>query len=322
MVHILLLILKIIGWILLLILGILVLSVCIVLLTPVRYEGKAEASGDWRLAEGWFQFRWLFSLLRGKVTLQGGRIDWVFWLAWKKFSGESKEEPEHAGEAETAESSGKEPVKEKKAEEPEKAEEAGKASGRDKAEESVKKVSQNDAEAPGKKGAKGDEAKARASGSEESGPAFFEKLKKKLLSLQRGIKRLLSNLSKLLEKKETLTEFLADEAHQAGFLRGITEIKRLIGALHPQKLEAEIEFGFTDPSITGRVLALLSMIYPFLGEHVEFIPDFEQAVLKGNLWIKGKIRFLHFISLIWNMVWDKNVRKTFIHIKNLKEQLF
>ena len=47
MVHILLLILKIIGWILLVILGILILLAGIFLFVPVRYRGDVLGEGEW-----------------------------------------------------------------------------------------------------------------------------------------------------------------------------------------------------------------------------------------------------------------------------------
>ena len=47
MIHILLLILKIIGWILLVILGILILLAGIFLFVPVRYRGDVLGEGEW-----------------------------------------------------------------------------------------------------------------------------------------------------------------------------------------------------------------------------------------------------------------------------------
>ena len=55
-------------------------------------------------------------------------------------------------------------------------------------------------------------------------------------------------------------------------------------------------------AMTGQVLAGLSMPYPFWGEHVSIIPDFEQKVLEGSLYIKGRIRIIHFVRLMWNPV--------------------
>ena len=62
----------------------------------------------------------------------------------------------------------------------------------------------------------------------------------------------------------------------------------------------------------------ISMIYPLIGEYAQIRPDFEHKVLKGSIFVKGKIRMLYALIFAWNMLWDKNVRTTYRHIRRFK----
>ena len=92
MVHILLLILKIIGWILLVILGILILLAGIFLFVPVRYRGDVLGEGEWENLFALLKFSWLCSLVKGEVSYQGGALKWKFRIAWKRFLADQPEQ--------------------------------------------------------------------------------------------------------------------------------------------------------------------------------------------------------------------------------------
>ena len=92
MIHILLLILKIIGWILLVILGILILLAGIFLFVPVRYRGDVLGEGEWKNLFSSLKFSWLCSLVKGEVSYQEGALKWKFRIAWKQFLADQPEQ--------------------------------------------------------------------------------------------------------------------------------------------------------------------------------------------------------------------------------------
>ena len=126
------------------------------------------------------------------------------------------------------------------------------------------------------------------------------------------------NIRTLEKKKDKLLSFIENETHHNAFLRAIKEIRRFLQSLKPRKADIWFEFGFEDPALTGYALALLSMIYPSIGEFTRLQPDFEHKVLRGKADIKGRIRAIHALVLAWNMLLDKNVRATYRHIRNFK----
>ena len=60
------------------------------------------------------------------------------------------------------------------------------------------------------------------------------------------------------------------------------------------------------------------MIYPVIGEFTQLQPDFERRILKGNAYIEGKFRIMYVLITAWNLIWDKNVRTTYRHIRKFK----
>ena len=145
----------------------------------------------------------------------------------------------------------------------------------------------------------------------KDGPSFFEKVKC-------TIARFCDRIKLLLEKKEKFMDFIRDEVHRSAFSKARSEGFKLLRRLKPKKLQADIRFGFADPYRTGQVLAVLGVLYPWMGEYTRIEPDFENQVLEGTLSVKGKIRVIHFVILAWNLVWCKAVRTTYRHFKNFE----
>lgn len=144
--------------------------------------------------------------------------------------------------------------------------------------------------------------------------AFFEKIKY-------TFDRMCAKIRILLEKKEIVTGFLTSEIHQSAFQKCLAELKKMLFRLRPRRVAGEIRFGFEDPSLTGRVLAGLSMAFPYWGDHVRCSPDFEEKVLEGRLSVGGSLRLLPAAAMGWNLLWSRNVRRTIRDARRLAARL-
>ena len=85
MLHIILLILKILGFLILGILALILLVLLIVLLNPFMYSLKASGEDSLESIKGEMRFRWLFRLLSGRVAYENGAVAWQMRIAWKKY---------------------------------------------------------------------------------------------------------------------------------------------------------------------------------------------------------------------------------------------
>ncbi|WP_251387193.1 DUF2953 domain-containing protein [Mediterraneibacter agrestimuris] len=310
MLHIILAVLRIIGWILLAVLGLVVLLSCIVLFTPLRYEIKAKCDGDLDSLDGRVKFSYFLHLISGSIRYADKRLVWKLRIAWKKLSSE-----EDAAEA----------VKEA-------ADEAGDVleAGLESVDEAVDEAVKHSAEEKYGKPAEILDMKTNAAGGitdqnrnishlksenvtetikEENAPQ--EKVSCKFESICDKIKE-------LIRKKDIVMDFLTNEIHKAAFVKVISEIKRLLRKLIPKRINGNLEFGFEDPSLTGKVLAGLSILYPYTADYVHVTPQFEDKVLKGDIYVKGSVAARLFVSVGMRLLLNRNIRTTIKHAKRFR----
>lgn len=305
MLHIILLILKIIGWILLAILGLIVLLICLVLFMPAVYHGEGECKGGLDTLKASLSFSWFLHLISGMADYSDGELKWKIRIAWKKLSSEqtAPQEAEEDFNEEPHGPSRSEPVLPALSEKSIPDEPATPAIPQ-----------QNPAAPPKIKSAapsgKALSPKPKARKSAAKAAALFKKIKY-------TFRKICDKIKSLLETKDKFMGLLTDEVHQKAFKKVLKELKRLLRSLKPKQLKADVLFGFEDPCITGHVLGAVSMIYPFIGAHTNIQPDFQQKILEGSLLISGKIRAVYMLSLGLRLILDKNVRVTFKHIRNL-----
>ena len=147
---------------------------------------------------------------------------------------------------------------------------------------------------------------------------IYQKIVRMPEGLGKMIRTVRDKIKELAGKKDKVVIFLTDETHKKAFVKVKNEIWRLLKKLKPKKVLAGIHYGFEDPSLTGKVLAGISIAYPFLGDGVKVYPDFGQKVLDGEIKITGRIRASYFVWLLWKLVWCKEVRMTYRHVRQFK----
>lgn len=319
MIHILLLILKMIGVIIAVILGILVLLVCVVIFTPVRYQLDASCDGALDSLKVTGKVTWLLHLFRVDLIYEGRKLTWKIRAAWKRIKSEPEDdsalkeevkdcekelEEELEKELEELAESGVE-EREKESETSEK----GKKASEKKSSQTTEKVLENSSER---------RKSIPEKTTEKSGLSEKTEKKHKADTIKCTIQKICDKIKLLSEKKEKIMEAVSDEVHKKAFIKTKNEVFKLLRRWKPKKLKADIHYGFEDPCLTGQVLAGLSVIYPFVGEHLEVEPDFENKVLEGSLQVKGNIRMFPIVCLLWNLVWCREVRKTYFDIKNFE----
>lgn len=318
MLHILWIILKIIGMLVLLVLGLALLLIFIVLFVPLRYRIDGKCEGTPESLELNVRFSWLLHLIAGHYTFRNRKSDWQIRVAWKHMhagetAGESnavdiqnKEKQEGDQEAEQKSF----PQKGRKAEqEPcrKKGQEAEQEPCRKKERETEQEFSQKKEEQKELRKKPKKTKRKKRKGISDQITAFFQKIKYTFAEICDKIKL-------LTEKKEKLAEFIEHEIHRNAFTKVKEEIFRLLRFLRPKKMNGRIRYGFEDPYLTGKVLAGAGILYPFYGERLVIEPDFEEKVLEGEFQIRGHVRGFYAAVVLWNVVFHKDIRTTWQHI--------
>jgi len=139
----------------------------------------------------------------------------------------------------------------------------------------------------------------KAFGMEREKSSVIDRLKKiidKILnsfqSIPERVEKLKRGIEKLAEKKNSLVELIQDADNQSLFRLLLKQTGGVFRHIRPRKLRLYLHFGFTDPSLTGKLLGYASIFYAYYYKTVDLVPEFQTdtLILEGNLYAKGRIR--------------------------------
>ena len=103
-------------------------------------------------------------------------------------------------------------------------------------------------------------------------------------------------------------ELLSKEESKSAIRKAKHQLGRLWKHVCPQVFTGTVQFGFEDPATTGDIFSKICMIYPLYAGHVVVIPNFEESVFKGNLFLKGRIRMAVLLHIGWKVGFDEEIR--------------
>lgn len=295
----------VVGWILLGILGLLLLILLLVLFVPISYRLEAEKNPEHLTAK--VRVSWLLGLIQllffypepGEPKIK---------IAWFTLNQKKKNRKRETGKQSIEKSKKKKekkiPVSAAEAEQTDTEESAG-TEGRE-------MTGENPTDSPPEKEdtleAADDSRRESSSADPENGidaPKPEDTSKKKgaskadLLKMYQRFKAEAGFFQKLWQKEDT--KALVSEL--------FARILKILQNLIPKKIEGRIVFGANTPDITGYVLAVYSIARVKFPRRLsmDFTPDFEEQVLKGELLVKGHVML---VTLVWNglrMLLDKRL---------------
>ena len=319
------LILKTAGVILLVILGLILFLAALLLFVPVRYRAEGRLAEETGIG-AYIRFSWLLSLITVRIEYADGLETAVraagIRLRLKRRRRRAarpdgarpeKEQSGQRGQAEASSGSG--------------------YIGRAEASSGSDRIGR--AEASSGSGVSGQPEASSGSGrigqAEDSGGGSRGRLaacRERLRSLADGCvrmlqdirllqKRLLDNAERIRENAVYYRDLLTEEESRRTVSMIWLHLKKLLSHTKPKELSVNLTVGAEDPAVTGRVLAVNGMLYPWLGEAVSIRPDFEKACLYGDFYVKGRIRACTALYHILRVILDK---RTWTLIRRLKKE--
>lgn len=286
-------ILKWLGILLLVLLGLVLTVLLAVLFVPVRYEAEGSFRGE-LLAKG--QISWLWRLFSIQAVYDGDTE--VSLRIFGVKPGRKKETAERTEKTEKTETpdpvvtgSGKRPEEEVPVYESRPKAEAPASEKHQGTEEGIKEK----VPAAGTKNAKNGQKKKRVRQS------LFQKIK---VTFQRNC----GKLKTAEERWQKLMEFLEKEENKNTFRLLKRQVIRFFKHVLPGKVSGTVRFGFEDPYTTGRILTYISPFYGWYGRTIQVIPVFDEQVLDGELSLKGRIRIATLLFIGFQVWRDKNFR--------------
>lgn len=142
---------------------------------------------------------------------------------------------------------------------------------------------------------------------------FVKRIRAKVLLIWLRLKAAVLGLrvkaGRLLNQKDAIASFLADEENQKTFRLLKRQALRILKHLKPTRLSGHITFGLEDPYTMGRVLSIAAFAYPLYGRRLILSPVFDRQMIEGELKIWGRIRAGVFVSAAIRILLNKNFRK-------------
>lgn len=314
MLHILWLILKFILIVLGIALGLVLLAVLLVLFCPVRYQASAVKDGDnWNQAQVSGGVSWLFRLISVRVIYTEGQLKKeirIFGISLDKLLGLTKKKasPKKASQNRRNNSEEKTVVQK---EEPLK----------------IPDIKPDPAPVEEITTKKSDTTSASEPSDKDPNSGLFQKIRvkiKKIIDIPLNILRkiialpgmLLHKLQKIkltiqniYGKIDWWKEFLSHPRTKEAISFVWNEAKGLIRHILPTKIQGNVTFGSEDPSITGTVLGILGMTFPFHKNRIEVTPLFNgENCLTGHVELNGRMYGIVFLKAAIEIYLHKNIK--------------
>lgn len=346
MVHIILLILKIAGIVLLSLLGILILLVLMVLFVPVRYNISADYHS--RLTAK-VKISWLLNVLRLKVSYDNDLSVKAYVLFFKILDNNSDKAKkqkdreadkyiddmygedsgqddagQYAGSRQNeAGSAGNSQDTAVQVEALEKTDEkASRSTSKEKLEEITKEAdTKPHKESESNSQYNNDNKHNKQSVSQPHKKkdlisrlkAAFNSVKDRLISIKNKLKKFIKAIAdkkRSAEQKINDLKAIINDEENKELVRLIKkELKKLIKEITPVKYDVNVRYGCEEPYMTGRILGVLAVIYGITGVQFNITPEFEQKVLEGDIYMKGRVKIYRLLLIALRIYKNNRFRK-------------
>jgi hypothetical protein len=292
-----LMILKIIGWILLILLLLVLVLLLLVLFVPVRYRASAKMQEQ---LQARVRASWLFPVISFGMEYAGtglvGRLR-IFGIPVMKFPKSEEEAEESEAESESADDSTAE------------AEPTVKNENKFADDEvHVKVDTENDPES---------DEKLNPQEDSENNP----KSKKKRVFIARKVHDIFEKISDILKNirgwVEKIKALISDEKNQSAFSHLKQELIYLLKKSVPRKMHVQATFSTGSPDTTGEVLGVIAMFPAAYKNRWNIVPDFEadHFYVEGEAELSGRIFIYQLAGIILRILKDRNCRRLFKKLK-------
>lgn len=336
MLHILWLILKMILILLGVLLGLVLLLVLLLLFCPVRYRGRGRKDGEWKDAEGELGVSWLFRGISVTASRKNGEN-----RVYVRVLGISVEKLK-AWLEKRKEKKRKKAAEKKAVEKPDRERTHKKAlSGEGSSRNSIEEVSEEEGafleeppepekipepmEIPEQEGASAEEASFGEDRVPERETAkkkgLFRRISEKLSEIRDKIKNIRLTFNRIHDKIDWWKNYIHHPRVKAAASLVWRYAKGLLKHILPTKVWGRVTFGFSDPSVTGRVLGLLGMSFPLHKNCVAVTPRFDgETILEGEICLKGRIYGIVLLKAAVVIYFNKNVKYAIKRAKHGKHK--
>ncbi len=138
---------------------------------------------------------------------------------------------------------------------------------------------------------------------------FIKKLWSVIKNIKYTILKICDKIKHIVKNIQYYIKILQSDTFKRAWTVCSGQVFSLLKSISPRKIEGSLLIGTGDPASTGQVLAVYGMLYPLLGNHIDIVPDFEQQIVEGDLYVKGKITVFKALKTAWIVYFNKDLRR-------------
>lgn len=131
------------------------------------------------------------------------------------------------------------------------------------------------------------------------------------------IKKITSGYNKLKNKSERFRKFLRSSNTKRALGAAKDVLVKLLNHIKPTKIKGQITYGTGDPASTGTQLGYVSIVFPFYYDKIDITPDFENKIIDGEIYIRGRIRIVNILIYALKILVNKYVRRAVKQFKSI-----
>ena len=137
---------------------------------------------------------------------------------------------------------------------------------------------------------------------------IISKIKGIISKIKYIFKSIYGTIKKVLSSADKTISFLREDSTKEAISLIKTELKELFMHIRPRSIRGHVHFGFEDPSVTGKVLGLIYIITKGRGKKFYINPDFEKNIFEGEIYVKGRIQIYKLLIIAWHIYKNENIK--------------
>lgn len=139
--------------------------------------------------------------------------------------------------------------------------------------------------------------------------SLTDKIKSIIKKTKRKIRAAIRSKDKLKKKIDDIKMIINDEANKEMVRLLYSQLKALFKEIMPVKYKINIHYGCDDPYRTGQLLMYISVFYGLSGINMNITPDFNEKILEGDIYIKGRVRICKLLMIVFRVYRNKRFRE-------------
>lgn len=128
-------------------------------------------------------------------------------------------------------------------------------------------------------------------------------------------KEICDKINKLYRKVRHLKETCDDERFDKAFSLAVSETLRILKAIRPRSIKADLLFGADDPALTGEAAGIASVLLMGYEKNLILTPEFDRKVIKGEGVIRGHLMMITVLIVLWKLYFNRDIRWVLRRIK-------